>query len=33
MIEFTGITQFGTKDFRRTVSRLNGVHAKLHDGE
>lgn len=33
MMEFTGIIQFGTKDFRRTVSRLNGVHAKLHDGE
>lgn len=32
-MEFTGITQFGSKDFRRAVSKLKGVRAKLHDGE
>lgn len=33
MMEFSGITQFGSKDFRRAVSKLKGVHAKSHDGE
>ena len=32
-MEFAGITQFGSKDFRRAVSKLKGVHAKSHDGE
>lgn len=33
MMEFSGITQFGSKDFRRAVSKIKGVHAKSHDGE
>lgn len=32
-MEFAGITQFGSKDFRRAVSKLKGVHAKSYAGE
>lgn len=32
-MEFAGISQFGSKDFRRAVSKLKGVHAKSYSSE